>query len=256
MGSKSTAFGNQANWKPAVVPDVYDVAVFDTKRGSVGPIVTGAAFQVSKALVVHNGAFFLSAAGGTYTLVRMAGGAEGGGVVVGQVKGDNGSLTLNAGTMSGLYGFIGAAPKSAGFVEVAGATWDNSFVLYVGGRGSGNLMVTNGGRVTDRLGSIAFDDGSTGMVTVSGANSAWVNSAGLAVGDSGRGTLTVNGGGQVMAGQLTLGDSADASGMVLVQRPGIENHDVWRHLCRPQGRGRDRGPARRRPRPRKQPSAR
>ena len=68
IGSTSTNFGTAKNWMPQMVPGKTDTAVFDTSKGSKGLTVTGAAGFENQAIIVRNGSFSLSAAGGTYTV--------------------------------------------------------------------------------------------------------------------------------------------------------------------------------------------
>ena len=68
IGSTSSNFGTAKNWMPQTVPGKTDIAVLDMSAGSKGLTITGAAGFENEAIVVRNGSFSLSAAGGTYTL--------------------------------------------------------------------------------------------------------------------------------------------------------------------------------------------
>jgi len=114
--------------------------------------------------------------------------------------GNTGAGTLaitNGGTVTNTDGFIGNNAGSTGTATVdgAGSTWTNSSDLYVGAfGGTGTLNIQNGGTVTNTIGFIGYDAGSTGTATVDGAGSTWTNSSSLQVGREGNGTLNLTGG--------------------------------------------------------------
>jgi len=174
VGSKSTNFGNAKNWKPARVPRKTDRAILDTAEGSKNPTITGAAGSTNQAIVVRNGRFSLSAAGGTYTLTNN----EGHSVLVGALAGDKASLLLTAGIMSGIAGNLGEVASSRGTMTVTGdkSMWINSGTngsgtLVVGDGGKGTLIVQDKGQVMNTTGLMGFSPGSSGSATVTGGGS-------------------------------------------------------------------------------------
>jgi T5SS/PEP-CTERM-associated repeat protein len=82
--------------------------------------------------------------------------------------------------------------------------------------GSGTLNVNTGGQVSDVAGYIGLDTGSTGTVTIDGANSKWTNSGNLYVGDLVNGTLNVAAGGHVTGANGYIGYAAGSVGSVTV----------------------------------------
>ena len=69
------------------------------------------------------------------------------------------------------------------------SVWTTVQDLNVGDSGHGTLNILAGGRVTNASGFVANTAGSTGEVTVDGAQSFWGNSADLYVGTAGNGSL-------------------------------------------------------------------
>ncbi|MEM9415422.1 MAG: PEP-CTERM sorting domain-containing protein [Planctomycetota bacterium] len=134
-----------------------------------------------------------------------------------------GNATLNiqaGGSLSTRSSVIGSRSGSTGRVAVtgAGSTWDSGFMI-VGHVGSGVLSIEDGGRVTGSGGAsslIGFSSGSSGAVTVAGANSTWSLFA-VCVGDQGTGTLTIENGGRVTNFfSADIGRSSGSNGTVTV----------------------------------------
>lgn len=97
---------------------------------------------------------------------------------------------------------LGYHPGRTGVVTVdgPGSTWSNQWRMYVGRGGSGTLNITNGAAVnmgSYGVGYIGYESGSTGAITVDGADSTFYSGESLYVGDAGHGTLNINGGAQV-----------------------------------------------------------
>ena len=67
--------------------------------------------------------------------------------------------------------------------------------------GNGTLTIAAGGSVSNTNGFIGPFLGSTGLATVTGANSQWMNSGNLTIGNSGTGTLNIEPGGTVSVAQ-------------------------------------------------------
>ena len=136
----------------------------------------------------------------------------------------NGTLMIqNGGAVSNVFGIIGAYFGSTGAATVdgVGSTWTNSQDISVGGSGDGNpnsvrgtLTIRNGGAVSSIGGTIGFDSGSTGVVTVDGAGSTWTNSGDLVFGFLGTasGTMTISNGGAVSAATTTLAAGVGSTG--------------------------------------------
>jgi autotransporter-associated beta strand protein/T5SS/PEP-CTERM-associated repeat protein len=112
--------------------------------------------------------------------------------VIGANSGDNGTLTINGGSVTNAQGIIGRDAGSTGVVEFSSGNWTNT-ELRIGNSGNGTLNLTGGtlsnsGNYT----AIGHGNGSTGVANVSGGN--WTNASELQVGSSGNGTLNITGG--------------------------------------------------------------
>lgn len=148
-----------------------------------------------------------------------------------------GVLTVeNGGVVVNNRGYIGHSAGSLGSVKVTGpgSRWivsEPAFGnpgygrgrLIVGHTGSGTMTIQDGGVVTDRLGWVGYDPGSSGLVIVSGAGSEWQNRPAapslfypsfLVVGFSGSGELRIENGGKVSADYIQTGLVAGSSGTI------------------------------------------
>jgi T5SS/PEP-CTERM-associated repeat protein/autotransporter-associated beta strand protein len=96
-------------------------------------------------------------------------------------------------------------------------------LLAVGGFGTGQLTIANGGTLNSILGTdIGNGAGSIGSVTVTGAGSALTNGGLLSVGTQGTGTLTIANGGTVSNGGASgfIAYTDGSQGTVIVTGPG------------------------------------
>jgi len=143
-----------------------------------------------------------------------------------------GTLTIeNGGTVSNTNGYVGVGAASVGSVTVkgVGSTWTNNGTLNVGYEGTGTLTIAGGGTVTSAgsgggpAGSIGVMAGSTGTVTVTGADSTWTVNGILDVGHDGTGTLTIANGGIVQAVASQIGKNGSGTGAVTVTGAG----SIW-----------------------------
>ena len=144
-----------------------------------------------------------------------------------------GMLTITNGAELNVLGFnsrvtLGNNATAAGSLTVSGAgsTWTNRNELWVGGSGSGTLIIQNGGRLrcTSSAGfsnAIGVFPGASGAATVDGPGSTWTYSNELVVGNGGDGTLTITNGGSLInnvSGSTSVG--SDGSGTATVTGPG------------------------------------
>ncbi|WP_348935889.1 autotransporter domain-containing protein [Aquabacter sp. CN5-332] len=132
-----------------------------------------------------------------------------------------GTFTIEAGgTVTSRSSSIGANTGSTGTVTVTGedATWNlQGSDLSVGNLGIGTVTIEAGGMVTSANGYIGRMAGSTGTVTVTGADANWnLGSSMLYVGGHGNGTLTIEAGGTVTSGNSIIGDADGSVGTVTV----------------------------------------
>ncbi|MGB3432542.1 autotransporter-associated beta strand repeat-containing protein [Achromobacter sp.] len=101
-------------------------------------------------------------------------------------------------------------------VSGAGAAWENSGNVFVGGAGSGKLAVEAGGLVSNQFGTVNAPGGDMAEVTVSGAGARWLNSAALSVANGGWGTVSVQQGGYLSSTDGYIGSQAGSNGNVTV----------------------------------------
>ena len=126
-------------------------------------------------------------------------------------------VVTNAGQtidVNGSVGYYAGADGNTGLVTGAGSQWNNSGDFTVGNFGSGNqLMVEQGGRVTNVNGFIGFDASvSNNAVLVTGADSRWINGGDLTVGRGGSGNhLLIAGGAEVASGAGYVGTCSNAN---------------------------------------------
>jgi T5SS/PEP-CTERM-associated repeat protein/autotransporter-associated beta strand protein len=144
----------------------------------------------------------------------IADGGIGGGTGGGIDKAGTGTLTL-----TGANTYTGNTTIDSGTLAVSGAgasitSSPYSSNLFVGGPngGSGNLLISNGGQITDLYGNVGSDGLATsaGIATVTGVNangtrSTWTANGSLTVGGSGTGALSIQDGGEVISGDGDIG---------------------------------------------------
>lgn len=70
--------------------------------------------------------------------------------------------------------------------------WNIADDLTVGGAGTGDLKISEGGEVSNVDGIVGNDAGSVGTVTITDSGSAWINADDLTVGFSGTGILDIS----------------------------------------------------------------
>jgi len=94
--------------------------------------------------------------------------------------------------------------------------------IRIGLSNRGELVIRDGGRVSNFTSWIASQSGGEGMVTVTGAGSEWDSDERLWVGDFGDGVLTIEEGGVVFSRSSVVGSQADVTGDVIVTGSGSE----------------------------------
>ncbi|WP_261831536.1 autotransporter outer membrane beta-barrel domain-containing protein [Leminorella grimontii] len=199
--SESTDWGNQNNWNGGVLPGVSDF-VRISEDGDKGPAIDGGAFNIG-GLSIGNG-------------------------------GANGALSiLNGGELTSGVGYhinyIGNDEGTTGSVTVSGpgSTWNiaDGSVLYLGGSGSGSLLIENGASVNllpsaaPVVGGIysniymgANNPGGTDSLTVTGAGSSLNIASWLLLAYGGNNTfhnttsiVNVSNGGSITADGIDVG---------------------------------------------------
>jgi T5SS/PEP-CTERM-associated repeat protein len=149
---------------------------------------------------------------------------------VGDFSLNNSLIISNGGWVFGGYGYIGrntGSDSNSAVITGIGSVWSNSINFYDGCFGSGNnLLIANGGRVSDDYGTVGFTNSFNNQAIVDGTNSVWANSTVVFVGDFGAtNSLTIRNGGLVTDSDGLIGeeDSGNAN-TVYVQTGG-----VWRN---------------------------
>jgi len=138
----------------------------------------------------------------------------------------NGALEIkNGGSVSSAGTVIGTSQGSIGTVTVdgMGSSWTtNGSNLIVGHSGDGTLNINAGGSVFSGYGTIGYNSGGVGTVTVNGPGSSWAITHGgqLEVGYSGNAILNVWNGGRVSSAVGYIGSGSGSMGTVKVDGVG------------------------------------
>jgi T5SS/PEP-CTERM-associated repeat protein/autotransporter-associated beta strand protein len=143
---------------------------------------------------------------------------------VGWADGSTGTVDVTSGaSVTSANGAIGYESNATGTVTVtgAGSTWTNNDEIVVGWSGTGTMTVEAGATVTNaHEGTVGYQAGSHGTVTVTGPGSTWTNGSELVVGWSGTGEMTIADGGRVTNTNGFLGARDGGSGTATVTGPG------------------------------------
>ena len=142
----------------------------------------------------------------------------------------SGTLTVLGGSeVTSSNGALGWGTGGVGTVTVSGAgsRWDNSAgFLTVGYHGTASLTVADGGELVSATGYVAYEVGSSAVVTVTGAGSSWTNSETLIAGNYGSATVRVNAGAQLSSVGGLLGQGAGSVGSVEIDGAGSSWEDT------------------------------
>jgi T5SS/PEP-CTERM-associated repeat protein len=176
-----------------------------------------------------------------------------GDLLVGQNDGSEGTLTIDGANTQFIYGggdiSIGSfgsgafTVQNAAFVDISGVdttvgdgedgegtltvtdpdTILNTGGLTVGGEGTGELLVQNGGALTSGSSTIGDMEEAEGTATVTDAGSTWTASD-LTVGGGGDGTLIIENGGVVTVNstELSIGDESTGRGTLVLSGAGSQ----------------------------------
>lgn len=150
-----------------------------------------------------------------------------GGIYIG-FKG-NGSMTVSDGatvhTAWGAYTAAYGGANSSLTITGAGSTWTDEHEFIIGWKGDGSATVSDGATVSGTgLTSIGYMYGAHGSLTVDGANSSWTSRRNVGVGRGIRegalmptlGELTITNGGRLTGPTVTAGETASATGRIVI----------------------------------------
>jgi T5SS/PEP-CTERM-associated repeat protein len=135
----------------------------------------------------------------------------------------SGALRIqNGGQLTTSFGYlnsIGMGANAVGSVTIAGvgSRWETESKLVLGGRGSGQLVIEDGGVAFFGGAIVGQQAGSQGALLVTGAGSSWLGNA--SVGVEGNGGITIANG-AVAGGALGLGQTDGSVGTVTIMGKG------------------------------------
>lgn len=193
---------------------------------AVGYVGKGSLTIANGGLVIDGAGGFIGTLAGSIGQVSVTDAnsawVNAGGIMVG--NSGTGTLAVsNGGTVGSDGGTVGNFAGSSGSVTVTGANsvWHGgSGDVSLGEYGTGSMVVSNGGRVSNANAVLGQFAGSTGTATVDGAGSSWTNSGSFQVGIGGNGSVTISNGGMVFAANSVMGASHGAIGTVVVTDAG------------------------------------
>ncbi len=186
---------------PAVAPGVVIAQLMEAGGGDL--VVTGGGARMD-----NTGRFVVGDAGLGHLSIRAGGSV----VTTPLLPGSDGAVIANAAGSEG----------SSASVTGSGSNWLVNGLLRVGAAGSGQLSVSQGGKVVaDALnaGGIAS---AVGQIDVTGAGSSLTVNGDATVADDGTGVLSVLNGAVFAAANLTIGSLGDSSGAVIVSGAGSQ----------------------------------
>ena len=130
----------------------------------------------------------------------------------------NGGSLINHG-----FGVLGdmETSQSTAIVSGANSTWHSSETIFLGYYGTGELNITDGGKVeSSGYGVLGSQADSMGILNVSGLNSTWTNAEQLHVGYEGYGEINITDGGKVNTPESFLGAEPGSVGIINVSGTG------------------------------------
>src|SRR6266446_5753188 len=253
-------FNDPNNWLPPGIPTGGDTVSFEIGGsltftvtfpgdllGELPATYTTSKLRVRGDRITFSGSVEVNRDDATYTVASSDMSEAGRGIIIGVDAGNTAVLNVSPASPSslGLARFncaaatLGEAAGSTGTMNVnfgafsvgsitvngAGSTWTNANQLWIGGSGSGTLIIQHGGRLrcTSSAGSgnaIGTFPGASGSVTVTGPGSTLNTVGALDVGSTGVGVLAVLNGGRVISGRSLIRGLNTGSGQVRIAGAG------------------------------------
>ena len=220
-----------ANWNGGAAPAIIDKALFHL--GSATPYtVSLAQNQTASQAVIGSDRVVFNLQGYQYNFTEPNITRES--LIVGELPGDVGELTVIGGTLAGVNTVVAHSTGSTGHLTIdTGATVTLSGAMRVGSGGNGTLDIQNSGTLTSAEVSFIGQLGGDGTVNVEGAGASWTVSGfseSLTLGSGGgTGTLNITNGatvttnGTLVAGKLwgsQLTSDIAGTGTINVDGPG------------------------------------
>lgn len=211
---------------------------FEGGEGTVNVHGPGSAWAVNGDLYVGyngSGALTIESGGAASSLAGVVGyfaGSTGTVAVTGQNsrwmiddilqvgRAGSGELLIgDGGIIRSGYGSVGSVNTDAvgnAVVTGVGSAWIIDNVLYVGGSGTGELHISDGGVVSSGLATIGDISNARGLAIIDGINSRWDNAGALVVGGGGSATLVVRNGGTLRSDSLMLAQQGWGTGTLAI----------------------------------------
>lgn len=190
------SFGGASNWTGGTVPAATQNVRFNLHNGALYSVTLAQNRTLGQAIVADD-QVALDLGGNMLTLSEPNITHES--LIVGEIAGDSGQLTIQNGVVSGANAVVAHSRLSNGSLTVqSGGQLNLSGHLRIGSGGTGDLQVLGGGTVSSDF-SVLGMFGGTGSATIDGAGSAWDAGTTLNVGMAGTGTLNVSNGGRLSA---------------------------------------------------------
>jgi T5SS/PEP-CTERM-associated repeat protein len=208
-----------------------------TRSGTAGIALNDGLLAINKQLSWNSAPFTISGTAGGDPVVQLQNGATTSGlaaVTLGATIGQRGTLRVLSGSTASFGGtaIVGGSGPGTLLIDGAGSsvtsTQPGGTALTIGSSALGTATVQNGGSYSGNANTsivLGANSGSSGLLTVSGANSS-VSTGGMSVGQSGAGTVNVvNGGVLSSVGSINIGENASGVGTMLISGPGSALND-------------------------------
>jgi len=188
----------------------------------VGAVSLAIRVATSRAAVVIDSNVVVEAGNASYQLPPESFwiGNSGAGSLTIQQGGRVDGRDVLAGYSTGRTGSIVVDGPGAMLVTHYDVVNDETGLLNIGQRGSGTLIIRNGGYVEDNRSYNAYYPGSFAVLRVEGTGSLWKNHGHMYVGTSGQGWLYVRDGGRVESLRARVGEFTGSRGEANIVGPG------------------------------------
>ena len=212
------SFNVAANWQLGVVPGPADQAYFSLGSAFTYPVSFPTDVSNNQLTINQNNVTF-DLLSHQYQLSNIGSDILSAPIRVGAQVGDNATLRLINGTLTGNAAIVGWVSGSEDNLFVSAGATLNSNILDLGHFGIGHLTIDSGGILNSGYATFGAGGGafSQAYLTLDGAGSRWTNSITLNLGGLGKGILTIdNGAAATIGNDAFIGASAGSTGSVTV----------------------------------------